>query len=97
MVKKPAGGGDTSFEDEERIGEKRTKKDSFEDLPEEGEEKRTSKDGFGRQIEEAVDLYKAAKPLASYKVPRAFVFLPELPRNATGKVLKRQLVDESAA
>lgn len=35
--------------------------------------------------------------LASYKVPRAFVFLPELPRNATGKVLKRQLVDESAA
>lgn len=68
-VKKPSsGGGDTSFEDEERIGEKRTKKDSFEDLPEEGEEKRTSKDGCGRQIEEAVDLYKAAKPLASSKV-----------------------------
>ena len=29
--------------------------------------------------------------LASYKVPREFVFLDELPRNATGKVLKREL------
>jgi acyl-CoA synthetase (AMP-forming)/AMP-acid ligase II len=29
--------------------------------------------------------------LASYKVPREIVFLDELPRNATGKVLKRQL------
>jgi fatty-acyl-CoA synthase len=29
--------------------------------------------------------------LARYKVPREFVFLPELPRNATGKVLKREL------
>ena len=27
--------------------------------------------------------------LARYKVPRGFVFLDELPRNATGKVLKR--------
>ncbi len=31
--------------------------------------------------------------LARYKVPRDFVFLDELPRNATGKVLKRELVD----
>ena len=31
--------------------------------------------------------------LARYKVPREIVFLPELPRNATGKVLKRDLVD----
>jgi fatty-acyl-CoA synthase len=30
--------------------------------------------------------------LARYKVPRDVVFLPELPRNATGKVLKRDLV-----
>ncbi|MDX6715507.1 MAG: hypothetical protein QOH30_2065, partial [Baekduia sp.] len=30
--------------------------------------------------------------LASYKVPREIVFLDELPRNATGKVLKRELV-----
>lgn len=29
--------------------------------------------------------------LARYKVPRDFVFLDELPRNATGKVLKREL------
>ena len=29
--------------------------------------------------------------LASYKVPREVVFLDELPRNATGKVLKREL------
>ena len=32
--------------------------------------------------------------LARYKVPREFVFLDELPRNATGKVLKRELADE---
>jgi fatty-acyl-CoA synthase len=29
--------------------------------------------------------------LARYKVPRDFVFLEELPRNATGKILKREL------
>jgi acyl-coenzyme A synthetase/AMP-(fatty) acid ligase len=29
--------------------------------------------------------------LASYKVPREIVFLDELPRNATGKILKREL------
>jgi acyl-CoA synthetase (AMP-forming)/AMP-acid ligase II len=29
--------------------------------------------------------------LARYKVPREVVFVPELPRNATGKVLKREL------
>jgi fatty-acyl-CoA synthase len=29
--------------------------------------------------------------LARYKVPREVVFLPELPRNATGKILKREL------
>ena len=32
--------------------------------------------------------------LARYKVPREIVFLDELPRNATGKVLKRELKDE---
>jgi acyl-CoA synthetase (AMP-forming)/AMP-acid ligase II/carbon monoxide dehydrogenase subunit G len=32
--------------------------------------------------------------LARYKVPREIVFLDELPRNATGKVLKRELVEE---
>jgi len=29
--------------------------------------------------------------LARYKVPREVVFLDELPRNPTGKVLKREL------
>jgi acyl-CoA synthetase (AMP-forming)/AMP-acid ligase II len=33
--------------------------------------------------------------LARYKVPREIVFLDELPRNATGKVLKRELADDS--
>jgi acyl-CoA synthetase (AMP-forming)/AMP-acid ligase II len=32
--------------------------------------------------------------LARYKVPREIVFLEELPRNATGKVLKRELAEE---
>jgi acyl-CoA synthetase (AMP-forming)/AMP-acid ligase II len=31
--------------------------------------------------------------LAAYKVPREIAFLDELPRNATGKVLKRELAD----
>ena len=30
--------------------------------------------------------------LARFKVPREIVFVPELPRNATGKILKRELV-----
>jgi len=34
--------------------------------------------------------------LARYKVPRDIVFLDELPRNATGKVLKRELDRESS-
>jgi acyl-CoA synthetase (AMP-forming)/AMP-acid ligase II len=32
--------------------------------------------------------------LARYKVPREIVFLQELPRNATGKVLKRELAEQ---
>jgi acyl-CoA synthetase (AMP-forming)/AMP-acid ligase II len=31
--------------------------------------------------------------LAAYKVPREIAFLDELPRNATGKVLKRELAE----
>lgn len=44
-----------------------------------------------RLDEEAVKTYVKAN-LARYKVPREVVFLEELPRNATGKVLKRELV-----
>jgi fatty-acyl-CoA synthase len=40
--------------------------------------------------EDAVKEYVKAN-LARYKVPREVVFLEELPRNATGKVLKREL------
>ena len=35
--------------------------------------------------------------LASYKVPREIIFLDELPRNATGKVLKRELAEHDEA
>jgi acyl-CoA synthetase (AMP-forming)/AMP-acid ligase II len=35
----------------------------------------------------------AAGRLADYKVPRSITFLAELPRNATGKVLKRRLAE----
>ena len=60
--------------------------------------------GIGRRLMEAViDRGKEASEddlkgyvrqnLARYKVPREIVFLDELPRNATGKVLKRELKD----
>jgi fatty-acyl-CoA synthase len=43
--------------------------------------------------EELKELVK--QRLARYKVPREIVFLDELPRNATGKVLKRELVEHA--
>ena len=33
--------------------------------------------------------------LARYKVPRSVVFLPQLPRNATGKIVRRELANRS--
>jgi acyl-CoA synthetase (AMP-forming)/AMP-acid ligase II len=42
--------------------------------------------------EEALKAHVKAN-LTRYKVPRDFVFLDQLPRNATGKVLKRELAD----
>jgi fatty-acyl-CoA synthase len=44
--------------------------------------------------EQAVQAYVKAN-LARYKVPREVVFLDQLPRNATGKVLKRELVAQA--
>ncbi len=47
--------------------------------------------GDGKSVSED-DLKALVKAkLASYKVPREIVFMDELPRNATGKVLKREL------
>jgi acyl-CoA synthetase (AMP-forming)/AMP-acid ligase II len=60
-------------------------------------------DEFGQRLKAFVVLRDGAKlseraaqayvkaNLAAYKVPREVVFLKELPRNATGKVLKREL------
>jgi fatty-acyl-CoA synthase len=48
-------------------------------------------DGADVSEDELKDFVK--KNLARYKVPREIVFLDELPRNATGKVLKRELED----
>ncbi|WP_121258543.1 AMP-binding protein [Nocardioides ferulae] len=47
-------------------------------------------DGASCSEEDLKDWVK--QNLARYKVPREIVFLPELPRNATGKVLKRELL-----
>jgi acyl-CoA synthetase (AMP-forming)/AMP-acid ligase II len=58
---------------------------------------------FGQRLKAFVVVAEGAEPsedelkahvkanLASYKTPREIVFLEELPRNATGKVLKREL------
>jgi fatty-acyl-CoA synthase len=48
------------------------------------------REGAGELSEDAVTAY-VKENLARYKVPREVVFLDELPRNATGKVLKREL------
>ncbi len=48
----------------------------------------------GRSVTEEELKAHVKANLASYKVPREIVFLDELPRNATGKVVKRELRDE---
>jgi acyl-CoA synthetase (AMP-forming)/AMP-acid ligase II len=50
----------------------------------------------GAVTEDELKAYIKAN-LAAYKVPREIVFLEELPRNATGKVLKRELVSQDEA
>jgi len=45
----------------------------------------------GTQLSEETVKDYVKENLARYKVPREVVFLEELPRNATGKVLKREL------
>jgi fatty-acyl-CoA synthase len=48
-------------------------------------------DGRSLTADEVRDLVR--ENLARYKVPRDVVFVDELPRNPTGKILKRQLVE----
>ena len=51
----------------------------------------------GKEVSEE-DLKDYVKEnLARYKVPREVVFVEELPRNATGKVLKRELAERQQA
>jgi acyl-CoA synthetase (AMP-forming)/AMP-acid ligase II len=50
------------------------------------------KDGAQAEPKELQDHVKAN--LARYKVPREVVFVDELPRNPTGKVLKRELAEQ---
>ncbi len=50
--------------------------------------------GSGRKASEDDLKSYVKKNLARYKVPREIVFIDELPRNATGKVLKRELKEE---
>jgi acyl-CoA synthetase (AMP-forming)/AMP-acid ligase II len=52
------------------------------------------RDGASADEDELKDWVK--QNLARYKVPKEIVFLDELPRNATGKVLKRELKVEDA-
>ena len=52
-------------------------------------------DGADTSADELKDYVKAN--LARYKVPREIVFVDELPRNATGKVLKRELAERQPA
>jgi acyl-CoA synthetase (AMP-forming)/AMP-acid ligase II len=51
--------------------------------------------GSGQLSEDEVKKYVKSN-LAGYKVPRDVEFIDELPRNATGKVLKRELREEKA-
>ncbi|HEY3531481.1 MAG TPA: AMP-binding protein [Nocardioides sp.] len=48
--------------------------------------------GSGRPSEDDLKAW-VKENLARYKVPREIVFLDELPRNATGKILKRELAE----
>ncbi|WP_238993605.1 AMP-binding protein [Nocardioides caldifontis] len=50
----------------------------------------------GKDVDEDTLREHVKSNLARYKVPREFVFMDELPRNATGKLLKRTLEEEGA-
>ena len=45
----------------------------------------------GEQGDEAMLMQHARERLAPFKLPKKFIFVQELPRNASGKILKREL------
>jgi acyl-CoA synthetase (AMP-forming)/AMP-acid ligase II len=45
-----------------------------------------------RHVDEQALKELIAQQLARFKVPRIFEFVDSLPRNATGKILRRQLI-----
>ena len=45
----------------------------------------------GQAPTEAELIAHAKKSLAHYKIPKRIVFVEDLPRNASGKILKREL------
>jgi len=45
----------------------------------------------GATIDEATIVGHCTANLAKYKVPKSIVFIDELPHNATGKIVKREL------
>jgi fatty-acyl-CoA synthase len=47
----------------------------------------------GATVDEDVIKAYVRDHLARYKVPREVIFLDELPRNPTGKILKRELLN----
>ena len=52
------------------------------------------RDGAGLSEDQVKEYVK--ENLANYKVPREIVFVDELPRNATGKVVKRELAEQAS-
>jgi len=48
----------------------------------------------GKSVSEQEILHYLRERLASYKVPKSIEFREALPKNTTGKILKRILVDE---
>jgi acyl-CoA synthetase (AMP-forming)/AMP-acid ligase II len=54
------------------------------------------REGSNKPTEDELKSY-VKKNLANFKVPREIEFMDELPRNATGKILKRELAQRDGA